>query len=75
MTYNAADKLQNIQPGDAVERLLYGMLPMPLVVTAVTEDRITCGSWEFSRCSGAEIDEELGWTDEETGSVIRPLAA
>jgi hypothetical protein len=71
--YNNADKLQNIRPGDSVERLLCGMLPMQLVVTAVTQDRIICGAWEFSRTSGAEIDEELGWTDTETGSYIRPV--
>ena len=71
--YNNADRLQNVRPGDTVERMLCGMLPMQLRVTQVTEDRVICGDWEFSRVNGAEIDDELGWTGGESGSFIRPL--
>ena len=71
--YNNGDHLRNVQPGDVVERLLCGTLPVQLEVTEVTPERIACGAWEFSRQNGAEIDEALGWTDEVTGSYIRPV--
>ena len=71
--YNNGDRLRNIRSGDTVERMLCGMLPMQLLVTEVTEDRIVCGAWEFSRANGAELDEALGWTGDESGSYIRPL--
>ena len=73
--YNNGDRLRNIQPGDTVERMLCGMLPMLLHVTDVTEDRIVCDTWEFSRVNGAELDEVLGWTGTDSGSFIRPLTA
>ena len=72
--HNNGDRLRNIRAGDMVERLLCGMLPMQLRVSQVTNDRIICGAWEFSRANGAELDEDLGWTGGESGSVIRPLA-
>lgn len=47
--------------GDKVTRMLAGTIPMELTITAMTEDRIICGDWEFDLKTGAEIDEELGW--------------
>ena len=47
--------------GDMVTRLLGGSVPMELRITAITEDRIICGSWEFDKATGAEIDEDMGW--------------
>jgi hypothetical protein len=50
-----------IKVGDRVTRWLAGTIPVELVVSGVTDDRIVCGSWEFDKLTGAEIDEELGW--------------
>ena len=44
---------------------------MPLKVTDITETRIICGPWEFSRETGGEIDEELGWDGINTGSLLK----
>lgn len=53
-------KFRDIKTGDTVTRLLAGVIPMELRVTAVTEDRIICGGgWEFSRDTGVEIDKEI----------------
>jgi len=68
---NNENRLDKIQVGDTVTRLLAGEIPMPLKVTGVTEDRIYCGPWEFSRKNGAEIDEEMGWDEQNTGSFIK----
>jgi hypothetical protein len=51
----------DIKPGDTVIRILGGVLPMPLEVTAVDETLIHCGSWTFDRETGAEVDHGLGW--------------
>lgn len=64
--------LQALKLGDQVHRML-GPVPMLLKVTGLTPDRVTCGLWEFDRQTGAEIDEELGWGPEETGSWIRSI--
>lgn len=61
--------LQDVKVGDTVTRNLCGM-EMELKVTEITENRIICGSWEFDKKSGAEIDEELGWGPTMTGSFI-----
>lgn len=61
--------------GDHVDRLLGdGSLMMRnLAVTAITDDGlIVCGPWRFDRKTGAEIDEDLGWTAEDSGSFIVP---
>lgn len=63
---------ENVKKGDKVTRMLAGSLPMELVVTDVTDDRIHCGSWIFSRRNGAEIDEDLDWNEEHTGSFLKP---
>ena len=58
--------------GDEVVRLLGGRIPMYLKVTALYEDRIVCGAWEFDRKTGIEIDEQFGWgpTTGKSGSVL-----
>lgn len=63
--------LAQLQVGDPVCRLLAGVSPMHLKVSAITGDRIVCGLWEFSRLTGGEIDEDLGWDAHTTGSFIR----
>ena len=47
--------------GDTVTRWLAGTIPQELAITEITDDRIICGSWEFDKATGAEIDEFLGW--------------
>lgn len=63
--------LQSLKPGDIVVRLLAGKIPVRLKVTAV-DAFIHCGPWKFSLKTGAEIDEELGWTNDygPTGSYL-----
>jgi hypothetical protein len=65
--------LRDLKVGQPVVRMLAGVVPMPLKVTAVTDKRIICGAWEFDRATGAEIDEELGWGPPPlaTGSFIK----
>lgn len=41
-----------------------------LKITEITADKIVCGDWEFDKNTGAEIDEELGWNNERTGSYL-----
>ena len=66
--------LSDIKVDDVVTRNLVGVL-MKLTVTEVTDDRIKCGSWEFNKKTGYEIDEELGWDGvTRTGSYIKPLS-
>ncbi len=45
---------------------------MPLTVTNITTTEIQCGAWVFSRKTGGEIDSDLGWDENSTGSYIRP---
>lgn len=63
--------------GDIVERVLNAggkIVPMmKLKITAITEDRVICGDWQFDKRTGAEIDEDLGWGPEATGTYIREL--
>ena len=64
-------RLSDVMVGDNVFRWLAGIeVPMPLIVTEVTDERIICGPWEFDRITGAEIDELLGWGPKSTGSCI-----
>lgn len=62
-----------MQVGDVVTRYLAGTIPMDLRISAITEDRIVCGAWQFDRKTGAEIDDDLGWgpPPKMTGSYIR----
>lgn len=68
----AAMNLSDIKPGDKVVRMLGGTIPMQLKVSAVDE-YIHCGPWKFSKANGAEIDEELGWNEKQTGSFLKYL--
>lgn len=63
--------------GDEVVRWLGGTIPMRLKITAITDDRIVCGPWEFDRVTGAEIDDELDWgpPPKMTGSYLDRVAA
>jgi hypothetical protein len=64
-------QLSDVMVGDKVLRWLAGIeVPMPLIVTEVTDERIICGPWEFDRITGAGIDELLGWGSKSTGSWI-----
>ena len=66
------EKLETIKVDDKITRLLAGTIPMPLIVTEVTKHEIICGPWKFSRVTGAEIDEDLGWDGvTQTGSYIQ----
>lgn len=64
--------LTGVRVGDQVIRWLGGEVPMKLVVTEVTAERIKCGPWEFDPRTGAEIEEDLGWGVKGTGSFIQP---
>lgn len=65
--------LKDKKVGDIVTRLLGG-IPMKLKVTEVDDKFIYCGpkdvGWKFDRNTGAEVDEELGWGNEGTGSYL-----
>ncbi len=65
------DKLYNVQPGDLIMRMLSGKVPMELKVSEITEDKIICGPYEFSRETGGEIDKDLGWD----GVVTKPTGS
>ena len=63
--------LFDVTVGDTVFRFLGTIgTPLPLRVSAVTEERIICGDWQFDKRTGAEIDEFLGWGPALTGSYI-----
>lgn len=51
-----------LKVGDVVDRMIAGKYVMQLEVTEITNNRVVCGAWEFSRFNGAEIDEELEWS-------------
>jgi hypothetical protein len=77
---------EHIKEGDAVTRMLAGIIPMQMRVTAVDEKLIYCGvvihenkehtvdgdPWMFDRVTGAEEDPDLGWGAEQgiTGSYL-----
>jgi hypothetical protein len=60
-----------VKEGDTVTRMICGIMPMELKVTKVDDKLIHCGDWTFDRVTGAEVDEELGWTAHQTGSVLK----
>ena len=63
--------LNDVAVGDAVFRFIGDFnTPIALQVTAVTEDRIICGEWQFDKRTGAEIDELIGWGPALTGSYV-----
>jgi hypothetical protein len=58
--------------GDVVTRRVQGdVVLVKLNVDAVSDDLIHCGSWKFDRLTGAEVDEDLGWGPNGTGSYLR----
>jgi len=63
-------KFQDIKVDDVVTRMLAGTVAMNLKVSEISEKLIHCGPWTFSRQSGAEIDDELGWGEKGTGSFL-----
>lgn len=62
---------EHVKIGDVVTRLLCGTIPMKLKVTNVDDKLIHCGHWTFDRVTGGEVDEDLGWTAHQTGSVLQ----
>jgi hypothetical protein len=62
--------LSELKIGDPVERNMAGVI-MKLKVSEVIGDYIYCGPWKFSMKNGAEIDEDLEWDENRSGSVIR----
>ena len=62
-----------LEAGDTIIRMLGGSLPMPLKVTAISENEIICGAWTFDKVTGAEIDHDLCWGPQygRTGSYIK----
>jgi len=73
--------LRSLKPGDELTRIMGG-IRIPAVVVRVDEyihinatDRPLPSDavlWKFSRMNGAEVDEDLGWNEKQTGSVIVP---
>jgi hypothetical protein len=61
--------LADVRVGDFVVRNMCGTT-MELKVTKISPLIIECGPWEFDAETGAEIDEELGWSSLRTGSFI-----
>lgn len=67
-------KFSEIKVGDSVTRMIAGSVPMVLKVTEV-DDFIHCGPWKFSKETGAEIDDEIGWDESTTGSYLKVAEA
>jgi hypothetical protein len=65
--------LGDVLVGDIVDRIMCGVPMMKLAVTEVTEERVICGSWQFDKKTGGEIDEDMDWTPSSTGSFIAPV--
>lgn len=64
-----------VKAGDMVSRQFGNDGPiMTLHVTSVDDKFIYCGppgdGWKFDRATGAEVDEELEWGPNGTGSVL-----
>lgn len=64
--------LSELQVGDVVTRNMAGAI-MKLKVTEIIGNYIYCGWWKFSATNGAEIDEDLDWTEERSGSFIEVI--
>lgn len=62
---------EHVKEGDTVTRMICGTMPMKLKVTKVDDKLIHCGAWTFDRVTGGEVDEDLGWTAYQTGSVLK----
>lgn len=59
-----------LEIGAEVVRMLCGTIPMRLKITNIDDKYIYCGDWKFDKITGIEIDEELGWNNNGTGSYI-----
>ncbi len=59
--------------GDTVTRMLAAIIPIKLKITSIDDKFIHCGCWKFDIVTGAEVDEELGWGPEGTGSYLKEL--
>ena len=64
--------LSDLNIGDKVIRNMGGII-MPLKVTEIIGNYIYCGPWKFSASNGAEVDEELGWDERQSGSFIEVI--
>lgn len=63
--------LKNLRVGDPVTRW-FALSPLDLTVTAIGPGPLLwAGPWSFDPTTGAEVDEDLGWGNEVTGSFIR----
>jgi len=65
------ERLRNVEPGDLVERVLFGMSPTKLKVTQVTDEAIVCGKQRFSRETGYQVGDS---GDLNTSSFIKPTS-
>lgn len=75
--------LQKLEIGMKVIRLMSGVMPMNCIVGFIDDDYIHCGSedgviqweegWSFSRKTGGEVDEYLGWDGFTTGSYLSKI--
>lgn len=74
-------RLDDVKVGDMLVRVLGANgIPMSVIVGEIKDGRVKVGSadgmvpweigWTFDQATGAEIDEELGWGPEVTGSYI-----
>lgn len=63
-----------LKVGDKVTRNMGGVL-MPLVVTAVTDELISCGDYDFDADCGIEVDDYLMWGPRwgQSGSYLEEL--
>lgn len=72
--------VSELKEGDQCYRWLAGIVRMVMVVVEVKEDILICGNvthpnnpglrWTFSRKNGAEIDEDIGWDETQSGSLL-----
>lgn len=74
---NKVFTLSDVKVDDVVKRIIGtpNGIEMDLRVTKIDDKYIYCGSWIFSKKTGAEIDPDLGWDDHNTGSYIRKKLA
>ena len=50
---------RHFKKGDKVRRMLVGEIPSDLTITEVKDDLIICGSWQFDRDTGIEVDDDI----------------
>jgi hypothetical protein len=64
-------ELSELKINDEITRMISGIIPMSLKITNIDDKYIYCGDWKFSKTNGAEIDEDLNWDENNTGSFIK----